>query len=366
MWFYYKNKSPLHWVFLLFFAINVIVGSAYAQAGTEGGESSSAGKQSEGKKDENPGESSSSSSVPAYLQLRFGNSLGAGTFVIGPTWNPYYSSSLAVSSGFELGRFGFQADQQIWMEWTQSDETTSPYLAQMDDPAFAMRYGFLDVESWKTSGGASLISTLPLSIASRQAGSLGAAGAGLDLAYSIRFLWGLTPYFTATGMMHWIVPALSSRFAQEDPLATLTQNETESKTPSCIRRGEGELRNFSCADIPSIMNASFSTGFRQPLLSEKLVFEVGGSLLSYLSAYWGPDDAFTSQHAKPGPGQQHYTAGAAFLVYSPFDWLSFSGGRWSFQPLLTADGKGVRFPFWDFVSTRNNLSTFFFEVTITL
>jgi hypothetical protein len=309
--------------------------------------------------------SASAEAAPAYFQLRFGTVLGAGTFVLGPTWNPYFTTGMTVSSGFDLGPIGFYGSQQIWLEWTQSDETTAPYQGQMVDPSFEIRYGFLDVEDWGTNGGASLFTSLPVSLASRQSGTLATGGIGLDSSYVIPIIQ-LSPYVAGATMFNWIVPDLADRYPTTNSFAMDQENNPESGTLSCIRRSEREAQNFACQNIPSIMNSSLTAGLSQPFWGEKLSLNISASLLSYLSAFWGPDDAFTSPNATPGPGLQHYTTSSINLTFVPLPWLSFVFGTWSFQPLLTADGKSVRFPFWDFLSTRNNLSTVFFDVIITM
>jgi hypothetical protein len=60
------------------------------------------------------------------------------------------------------------------------------------------------------------------------------------------------------------------------------------------------------------------------------------------------------------------TAGNISVSYIPLPWLFFTVGANSFQGALTADGKGLRFPFWDFVSPYNNFSQLYFDTSISI
>lgn len=64
-----------------------------------------------------------------------------------------------------------------------------------------------------------------------------------------------------------------------------------------------------------------------------------------------------------GTNSLDLTSGSVSLEYVPFEQWSFSFGVSSQQPALTADGKSVRFPFFDFVSPANNYTTWFLSVS---
>lgn len=72
-------------------------------------------------------------------------------------------------------------------------------------------------------------------------------------------------------------------------------------------------------------------------------------------------DEFSSEYAKAA-AQRDYTWGTLELGYQPWEHLSFSVGVSSYQPAFTADNKRLRFPFYDFVSPADNLTSFYFDV----
>lgn len=315
--------------------------------------------------DETQGETSNdrAAPLPVFVEARLSTWLGGGTFVLGPATNPYVATGATLSTGFEFGRLSFFASHQTWVEWTKSDQTTSPYQGQMLDPMFQLRYGFLDHPSWNISGGISIVQTVPLSMISRQSGSLGGGGGAFDFSWTAPF-FDITPYVNGSLLGNAIVPSLSSGFARDGFYDMVYSSGDNDQFETCIRRSDAELGHFACSALPSIAIGTAGLGLRGGLLDGRLTLDVSSSMMSFVSAFWGPDDEMTSVNAKPGPGIQLYSSGLASMTVAVWPWLAFSTGVWSMQPALSADGNSFRFPFWDFVSARQNYSVLFFEVIL--
>ncbi|GMV39276.1 MAG: hypothetical protein AMXMBFR64_09920 [Myxococcales bacterium] len=81
--------------------------------------------------------------------------------------------------------------------------------------------------------------------------------------------------------------------------------------------------------------------------------------------YEMPEDAFTSANAKPGIGQRDLTAGTFEVSYQVLDELGIALGTTTLQTPKTLDNEGFRFPFFDYRSTSDNLTSFYLDVVAT-
>jgi len=117
---------------------------------------------------------------------------------------------------------------------------------------------------------------------------------------------------------------------------------------------EGNMRNSS---------HGLSNSFEASYTFFKTVTAAIGFYVNNNWMYTQPlSDQYSSQYAHAA-GQSDSTAGSISLSYQPWEHLGFTLGMSSQQPAFTSDNKHLRFPFFDFISTSNNLSSFFLSVT---
>ncbi len=77
-------------------------------------------------------------------------------------------------------------------------------------------------------------------------------------------------------------------------------------------------------------------------------------------------DEYSSEHATSGRGTSDVSVGALDLTWAtPIKGVELALGVLTEQTPKTADNDGLRFPFFDFTSPANNLTTFYFDVAYT-
>jgi hypothetical protein len=77
-------------------------------------------------------------------------------------------------------------------------------------------------------------------------------------------------------------------------------------------------------------------------------------------------DEYSSSHASAGRGTSDVQVGALDLTWeTPIKGVELAAGVMTEQTPKTADNDGFRFPFFDFTSPANNLTTFYFDVAYT-
>ena len=81
--------------------------------------------------------------------------------------------------------------------------------------------------------------------------------------------------------------------------------------------------------------------------------------------YEMPEDGFTPENAKSGLGQRDLTAGTFEIGYQFIPELALALGTTTLQPPKTLDNSGFRFPFFDFRSTSDNLTSVYLDVIAT-
>lgn len=74
-----------------------------------------------------------------------------------------------------------------------------------------------------------------------------------------------------------------------------------------------------------------------------------------------PDD-FLADPSLPLTGRSDVTSGSINIAYTPLEHFGLDFGVSSVQPALTADGKSLRFPFYDFISPSNNFTRWYLAV----
>lgn len=299
---------------------------------------------------------------PLHATASLTQSVGAGTFVPGPTNNPMIQTSLTLQPTVVYKGFVGFVSQSYAFEWTDSDTTTTKNQVELSDLAVGLRYqGFTLPEYdiiFSVGGGAQL----PMSMASRQAGSVGA----LQLS-------GRTTYYNeATGLLAYgalntgytiLVPALSQRFAKPNSPEGVDQI-ADAETLSCIVRNVNELNNYACGTVPNRFFWRAGAGGSWTGLDGILVVSLDLSYQQSFSAFqvWA-DDEFTADNAVTGLVPRQSTSANIGVTWVAQPWVFLTAGAQTFSPLWSADGKHPRFPLWDFESTRENNSLLYLDAT---
>ncbi|MBM4280441.1 MAG: hypothetical protein FJ137_06650 [Deltaproteobacteria bacterium] len=303
---------------------------------------------------------------PLHLNASLTEAVGSGTFVASP-WNPTFSSTLTLTPLIAWQGFTFLLNQSYSLEHTQSNVTSTPYQVEMSDPTLLARY-----MKFRGLDGALLVLPtlgyqLPLSMASRQSGSLGTATFGLRNIYNLNDL-GLSFYAAANAGYALLVPSLANRFLAHGGRPLQDRTLGAITTVTCNPRNQLELSNYGCHEGRLPQQWRWGAGIGGAWFGFNGAIAVNADLTygQSFSVRTGPDDALKAEDAVAGLVPRQSTAGNLSVSYIPLPWLFFTLGASSFQGALTADGKGLRFPFWDFVSPYNNNSQVYLDTTISL
>jgi hypothetical protein len=303
--------------------------------------------------------------VPISLSFTWSHYLGEGTFVPGPTNNPYLLSDLAITAAFALPwDFSLSLREEAWVELTPSDSTTTPWQPGMFDPMAILSWRGLGYRAWGLSSSIDVYATAPLSLASRRMGALGTVGVGLGGSWTIP--WTQTTFSVgASALGTGFSAALADIYASDEADPLIVDGGGVVQTKGCLRRTPQPSGAYVCGTLPTAGTTTASLAISQSLFDGLFSFGGSGRVLTFYTGYIGPNDAYTNPNARPGIGAIHYTEGLLWVAISPLSWLSLEVGSWSYQPAFTTDGKLPRFPWWDLVSPRSNYSTVYAAATIT-
>lgn len=313
------------------------------------------------------GTAGASERFPLNAQVSLSHSVGSASFVASQTPNPTLSSTLALmptarlAPGWMLG-----LDSRVGIEWTQSDTTTYANQLELSDLGVRLTYtGF----GWDDLGLRLALSggyNLPLSLASRQAGSTGAMAVGSRLMWSNES--GISAYGSARASLNPIVAALAGRFANQPGKPLVDRSLGELSTLTYIRRPSTSPDAFGALEgrFPTGFgwSAGGGIGYTPAVLDGALFFGLDLVYAQGFSAFTGPDDEFTSQNAKAGLIPRQSTQANLAVSYTPTSWLTVTGGAFSGQPFLSSDNKGVRIPLVDgFVHAPSNMASVYVDTT---
>lgn len=283
--------------------------------------------------------------------------LGQGTFMSGAAQNPSFLTQISLQPTLQLGAWTLFAGQTLTVEATAPDNPSGQRVNWFDTSLGAMVP--LQVEALSTrlqfSGGL----RLPASRQSQAQGSLGGVFLGVTAITSTP-LEGLRVVLGLRGQANSSVESLrgiEDGRSFEDRSLGLTLAST------CLSR-IGESVSDACGPVPNLANLSGT--LRLTYGKGRFFAVVGVSVLSLVRAFEGPDDEFRAEGARAGVNATTFTGGTISANYQLTPWLVMGLGTQSFQPIQTADGKGVRFPFWNFTGSANNFSSLFLSSTFIL
>jgi hypothetical protein len=304
--------------------------------------------------------------LPLHANVSLTHSVGSGTFVASP-FNPTLSSNLTLNPLIAWNGFTFLVNQTFGFEYTQSDLNSAPNQIEMSDTILLARYGRLALSDLNLMLIPTLGFQLPLSLLSRQSGSLGTPTA------AVRGIWslpdqGVSVYLQAAGGYSLLVPALANRFLQEET-RPLNDRVIGPITPvTCNPRNAGELLSYGCHEglLPAQWRWTTATGVSWNGLDGALSVNLDLAYSQSFSVFTGPNDALKAGDAVAGLVPRQFSSGNLSATWIPAGWVFLTLGVNSFQPALSADGQGLRFPIWDFVSPYNNFSQIYFDTTFSI
>lgn len=301
---------------------------------------------------------------PVHAWIGLTQSVGSGTYVVSP-WNPTTTTSLSLTPMIMYKGWQILVNQSFDFEWTASDSTTYANQVQLSDTTLNVRQmSALRLPDQKLSFWPSLGYSLPISLNSRAAGSLGGLNGAFRGNWAGLSDYGFTFFGGVNGGYNLLVPSLANSFAN-NPVKPLGGIAAQ----SCISRGLEELSNYGCSDgqLPSVARWGASVGMWWfYLLDGNLGFSANLGYSQSYSIKAGPDDDLKAPDAAAGIVPRQATNSDISMTYMPASWLWLSLGAQSSQPFLTSDGKGMRFPLWDFVSPYNDFSSFYLDATFVL
>jgi hypothetical protein len=306
---------------------------------------------------------------PVHAWIGLTQSVGSGSYVVSP-WNPTTSTTLSLTPMIMYKGWQILVNQSIGFEWTASDSTTYANQLELSDTSVGVRnLAALRLPDHKLSFWPSAGYVVPISLASRQSGSLGTVTGGFRANWAGLGDYGFTFFGGVNGGYNILVPSLANSFAT-NPGKPLNDRHQGSIAPVvCNVRNSQDLANYACSDggLPAVARWGASIGMWWfYLLDGNLGFSANLGYTQSFSIKPGPDDALKADKAVAGLVPRQGTSSDITATYIPVPWLWLSAGIGSTQPLLTEDGKNIRFPVWDFVSPYNNFSELHLDVTFVL
>ncbi len=304
--------------------------------------------------DEEPESDAKETPAPLRLPFTLQTSVGQGSFVADEhARNAYFGYSLTFAPSYtpyEHVSIGLLT--AISQELTDSDGDTERQEVLLSDTRLSGGYDFGKIPKAEIGVTAQLRFFLPSSIASRHqtlvlgtgvvlglGREFGPISLGLSTSFRKNFHRYTTPVIDDRAGMQFVHPRTGSAEVVEDGLA---QGGTNNVSHSVA----GEL----------------SVGY-SPF--EALSFGIAYGLSAGFTYRSVPLDALSGVHAEEGVGQRDLSSGTISASYKLDERFSFGAGVSTVGPPLTADNKSPRFPFWDFESEADNLTSFYLDATFT-
>lgn len=321
--------------------------------------------------------------LPVHLNASLTHSIGSGTFVAGSAFNPTVSSALTVNPLLSWNGFTFLVNQSFGFEYTQSDYTTTPHQVELSDTIVGARYGRLSLDDLHLMFVPSVSVALPLSLASRNAGSAGGGSLGIRTIYSLND-YGLSFYGSLSTGGTLLVPALSQRFVNQTGKPVTDDAGKTLATVTCNLRNPSELNSYGCLDggLPSAWRWGAGLGGSYSALDGAINVNLDlgfGQGFSVFTVY--DRDQFTADNAVTGLVPRQSTSGNLSVTWVPVQWFFLTVGANSQQALWTNNclasdsdtenacnagtesNTHIRFPLWDFETPRDNNSSLYVDTT---
>jgi hypothetical protein len=289
-------------------------------------------------------------------------------------YNPTFGSSLTLAPWATITRDWIVSLQQVMgIEWTRSDSTTYANQVELSDLNARVSYTGL---RWDDLGlGLALIAgyNLPISLVSRNQGSLGTFSTGARLGWFERSS-GFNVYGSGGVGFNAVVHELAGRVNTGKPLEYNDRALGPTEPVTCNLR-PGEEGSACLSGIwPSGLSwrVGIGAGYSPPVLDNKLMLSLD---LGYAQgfSFFQPTNGATLDDGTELSAEELKGAHAADIAprqsssgnlsasYQVTDWFVATLGVQSGQPFLDTSTQGVRFPLWDFVSMPNNFSSVYVD-----
>lgn len=312
---------------------------------------------------------------PLHGSASITQQLGSASFVISPP-NPTFGSALTLAPYATLTKdWTLSLQQVIGIEWTRSEGTTYANQLELSDLGARISYSGLKWEDLGLNLGLNAGYNLPISLASRNQGSLGAMSIGSRLGWADKPS-GFSAYGSGGFGYNPIIHELAGRVNNSEGVPYNDRALGPTTPVTCnLRPGEA---NSAC--LSGVWPSGFSWriglggGYTPTILDGKLSVSADLGYSQSISSYVAPTDGTTvgsdgtvydnadlvGEHAV-GVAPRQGTSGNIGVSYAATDWFVATLGAQSGQPFLNARGDGIRFPFWDFTSTANNFSSIYLD-----
>jgi hypothetical protein len=322
------------------------------------------------------------SSFPLHIQATLDNSLGNAIFAPGYQQQVVWGTSLSLRMSAMLPKADW-APRMLLSGGTDfsinnlvpasSNPTAYDRQIQLGDASLALIMPGLYTEAF-TGISVSLITSAraPLSLASRQNNLMFGLGAAAQFMWNSpetpigSFFVQYTPSVRVNtySQVGATIPCSAAgpfrNVSSADPIDGITE------LPMYFGRAEQVLDNGECIlpgrqSLASVSN-SMATGWSTADGSHNVSLS-----LAWAHAFLRPlkNDPSLSSPFASGQNFGESNSGSVSYTYTvPVDFNMFlTGGIFSQQPVYNDQGQ-LRFPLWDFVTPANNLSGFFFDVTV--
>jgi hypothetical protein len=301
---------------------------------------------------------------PFHFDITLSTSAGSGFF--SNPWNPTFGNSLNLNPSWDLSKnWRLSLSQDAEIEWTDGDGVAFARQPGIADTVLGLSYSGKQLREKGFTWGVTTSYRAPVSLSSRNVGSLGAIGLRLNTKFAHNDS-GIGLRLFGLGGLSIINPELSQRYADVEASPYVDRTYGSITPRSCITRGDNDLAGFACGTIPRIGNYRVGVGFDWQPKDSPWSAGIDLSFGQAFSYYNSPNDALKAENAVAGIGSRESTSGDIHVGYSVTDWLSLSLGAASSQPLMNAAYTAPRFPLWDFVTPYNNFSSIYFDIGISL
>jgi hypothetical protein len=324
---------------------------------------------------------------PWSVSASYNNAVGSAVFVANDAIRSsaaMWANTLSLRGGYRVHELlSLSADTSFAWEWTTPDSDTGRAWSFADIKVGAASPKLYTEEITGITLSARAALTLPTSIESFTSSNLTNASLGLGLSrtfgpVSFNYGFGFTKNFhLRQANVRVEEPTTTGNVNVSDPYLARHNFTVAQQAKLCFRRDgdafcevAGMNSNFS---LSNSLSASWT-------IVEGLSLSLSYALVNRWS-YSPPVDEFSSTvtdssgaRVVDGSGRSgDATSGGLDLSYAipeipGLDGVSFavSFGFATMGPALTADGKSLRFPFYDFVSPANNLTSWYLDLSASL
>jgi hypothetical protein len=284
--------------------------------------------------------------------------MGSGTFVVNESSrNEYVAWSASLMPGYQFSdRTRIQLSMGLSQELTQSDSASVPHQLMISDLKLAVSRPIYRWDSGTQISGA-IGAVAPTSLRSRFEGLYTAVDARLLFQQPLGdFFFGFTTSFRKNFHQY------------TSPILTASDLNASGGLRTALARENGNERVAAGIAVGSQNNTSFSWT-NSLLVAYSFTDKLSLGVMYALATGWAynsyPRDNLTAVGAVPGNRKGQASTADVGFTYTALDNLALDAGVRTLTTPRTADGKSLRFPFYEFSNAELNLSVFYVAATLT-